>query len=862
MAEKSLNLNARLDESVSRGLSAISAAAERAQESVSDVAQSMAGATATATALEGAEEDLSRTSMALSGFMRAAASGIDKAGDEARETAIEMSALDAVMEKTSFSAGALSVNIGAFTIALRNIGTQIPLLITTAGTLISILGALSTAAIGAAAGLGTLFAAGAIARAEQLSEQLGDSADSAEVMQAMMGGIRDTFVDALEPLMNARNIAFFQRVIDGLAGVVNRFAQATSQMRDMFINFIDPVAQSFNENLDRIFNAFQFLMDGVSPMLQDFLIFLIERMPNALQFIAEVTMGLRDEMTSLFATLNDLVVDLINLAVNLGQTLIPILTDIIGFFEGWVHWLSTIDAELIGVVAGTLAFVVVSWKAVAAIDTLVFIGIAWASTLAQITAGATSAAQAMQLLALAGIEKVANALSGLAQFGQVLALVAFQGFSVGEAFEEAAEEADDMDENIDDAQRSLASFAATAKATSATVQDDLVEVFEATSGERRGTFPFASKPIKKKVPKTQLRGPGASFGFLPVPAETPSGMDKLKMKSRELGKAFGNLIGRALAFPAAVGKRMRQAMVSFKNSVVAAGKRVWALIGAVMAKIGAFITDTIATQGLAASLRGLAASAWGAVTAFFGLVAGALASAASFVTATAAAIGFGTAINAALGGIPILLTAIIGGAALIVGVLGNIDNISGGLKSTWDGLQSAAEALFDSILTIGVPAWNLFVEILNTTIAVLMIIPNILTAIFQWLGLVGENSSFLGTIWEGLVATLSVFIEGLALVLSFLEDIWSTFNDIIGANAASGLRTSKADVRSNVTEQASGGPGDDVTTRANPNLSVENNTTQNVENINARPEDKERLKGLVKDAMEEANTFRRRSQGF
>jgi len=56
--------------------------------------------------------------------------------------------------------------------------------------------------------------------------------------------------------------------------------------------------------------------------------------------------------------------------------------------------------------------------------------------------------------------------------------------------------------------------------------------------------------------------------------------------------------------------------------------------------------------------------------------------------------------------------------------------------------------------------------------------------------------------------------------------------------------------------------GRQPTKQPTPEVSVYNETNNNVEEINARPEDKQRIKGLVRDAMEEANTFRRRKEAF
>jgi hypothetical protein len=76
-----------------------------------------------------------------------------------------------------------------------------------------------------------------------------------------------------------------------------------------------------------------------------------------------------------------------------------------------------------------------------------------------------------------------------------------------------------------------------------------------------------------------------------------------------------------------------------------------------------------------------------------------LALAASFLLGAVNAIVF----NAALGGLPVLIGALVVGASLLVGAIGNLDGVTKGAKSSFEGLKKFAVALGDALLGLLVP---------------------------------------------------------------------------------------------------------------------------------------------------------------
>lgn len=129
--------------------------------------------------------------------------------------------------------GSLSVNLGAFTVALRNFLTQVPLLLTG-------LGALGSAATGAAASFGTLavamgaiVGAGALNEAESIKEEFAGIENLGEAFEVVMRNVFDTFLRAIRPLRELDSATEnFKETVEGLAGGVNILSNAIAELTE------------------------------------------------------------------------------------------------------------------------------------------------------------------------------------------------------------------------------------------------------------------------------------------------------------------------------------------------------------------------------------------------------------------------------------------------------------------------------------------------------------------------------------------------------------------------------------------------------------------------------------------------------
>jgi hypothetical protein len=81
------------------------------------------------------------------------------------------------------------------------------------------------------------------------------------------------------------------------------------------------------------------------------------------------------------------------------------------------------------------------------------------------------------------------------------------------------------------------------------------------------------------------------------------------------------------------------------------------------------------------------------------------------------------------------------------------------------------------------------------------------------------------------------------------------------SEAFAGAQTSASEVRENMASDAEEPDNDEIASQPNVGLSFEESVENNVD-VDADPEDKAGISRVVKDAMEEANSFERRRNGF
>jgi phage-related protein len=316
------------------------------------------------------------------GAMKIAGNMIDEMGDDALKSAGQMGVLNTVMEELSLSGSALSVNIGAFNVSLRNLAPLVPIaasmgsVVTAMGALITSLGAATVAFAGFTAG-------GAIGFLEDIESEVEGVNNQAEALQALMGGIGDLFKAALEPLQSAENTQFFINLVEGAADLVNRLAQAIDQMRDAFMPLFTGFADIINSEFDSIANAIEDMIETMTPVLLGLFGWFMEKLPDALRFMARVTQDLAGPVGNLGNSILDLLSSIVETAVAIFQGLAPALSVALDVATAVVDVFNALSngALQAALFIGSLVFAANKFVGIA--DTIANVGISAANTMSQ-----------------------------------------------------------------------------------------------------------------------------------------------------------------------------------------------------------------------------------------------------------------------------------------------------------------------------------------------------------------------------------------------------------------------------------------------------------------------------------------------
>lgn len=1097
----------------------------------------------------------------LKGSMELAAEAIEDAGDEALTTAGKMGVLDTVMKELSLSGSALSVNIGAFNVSLRNLAPLVPI-VASMGSMVTVAGALATAVGEAAVAFGALGLGGAIAFADKMQAKFAGITNRAEALEAILGGIRDMFIEALQPLINSDTREFFVDTITGLAELTNRFAQAVAQMQDMFFDFFGEIANIVSDEFDNIATAIQntfAVMDGI---LIDFFEWFMTRLPSALRFMANVTKELAGPLSELGTSLIDVFTSIIETAVSVFQGLAPALGMVLSTVAGIIDAIEVLGNGFLqaAVLIGGLTLAGLKFLSIA--DSIARVGLTAAKRWMQF-GSATSGSMSTAASAIDGFAKksfrhlrsLGMLLSGnrdlteattkkqedlaktYREVAQKASSAKFQhkllteqledlkqemvevaataesaevGEKVGDAAQEGVEEVNDAADNLsnnvgesvrngsDEAAEAAAEMSDEVAGAADDASESLVDKFSGTKIKRSDITP--DKPLladyevgstkveqfKNKLDEGIDLGPGLQREFdvgtieapevepieqapLPVPyksnefddvnekmaiassnaealgesiddVQAPSNIEIIKGKFRSLGdtlrgvggtagSVFGTVVGKLDDFSTSVRNSFKSigqsavtgmsvmagaavesvgimvdrarsaggATQALSNKLAGAKKRAFAFAGALTTAASsalgtaaslavltinaikseiALIAGAFAGWNFAAGLTAIKNRALTAAASLYATVSGAIASAASFVTATIAAYGLGTALNIAFAGIPAILGAIVAAAALVVGVLGNLDAITSGAKSTFEGFKNAIVEIGDALMKAAIPLWNLFIDLVEALLAPFVAIWDGLKRIAGAFGLMGDEGESAGGIismliglFDWMMSSLGAGLKALQPVISFIGDLLyyaffvplnliagaielaiaafsklvgflinsipgaslvvdglvSLFQSLVGilqrlpqliskametvssvidsiltgitkmmqpfidelnniieasnnilgtnfkkigggpggrdvSNILGGARVDEKDVKQNIQSDKEEQNKDDVSTEPNVNLNLEDNVQNNIE-VDADSEKKEQLKRIVKDAMNEANSITRRTQG-
>ncbi len=832
-------------ETVSEKMDDIESSVRSANQALGGLSRELKDASVSSEVLESSSDGVARSATKVNATVRGAAGAVDELGDEATGAAAEVGVLGTVMDKTAISAGALSINVGAFTIALRQLHTQIPLIVTTLGSLISVLGGVGSAALAAAGGISALFAGGAIGLIEQVEEQFSDVNSAAEAMEKIIRGIADMFREALDPLVNVENTELFISFLENLAKFTNRSAQAIQASRRELLQFFEVITSSgdFDEFAGSLQNLFDFTPGGefetAGEVLARFIGFLVEELPDAIDFFNRVTVSMAAPLQEVMKEFKSLTIELVEFAEGAAPGFLGAISTILGVFTSLFDALNDLDGSLLSSTVKTIAFTAILFRLTKAFDAVALIGFKFADLLGTLTKDLSGFADLTARIATAGQGFLDEYAKGVLKFSRSIV----SQIPILKGFQNNIDELYDGDDNLKDFDVRLGTVRKSVDKTITSVKDlggriksfgggtqlakqlqDQPDLFVDVKGRAQTTEGFAPQPdilkpgsvgkaagnIKSRVSDmagsvrkslSKLRDTGAIKSGLESMSKTA--LDAGKRMAHGLGNvALGGLTtftggmisllhpgllkskGMTEIFSEGLGrmsKGLNQLGLGIIPRVV---KAIATKIGALYSSVAAFASAELASIKFAFAQRGVVSGLKQTLRSLGAAVVGL----GSYVVGALAGAAASLTLNAALGGLPLLIGAVVAGAALLVGAIGNADGIASSAKSSFEGLKNFAIALGDALLGLLVPAFNLIVDIVSA------ILSPIFAIVDGFMLVVDSISSAVsqGEEGAGIMETFGTVMDVLGGILSVLGPVFRVIGDVIYAGVIAPFKVAAA----------------------------------------------------------------------
>jgi hypothetical protein len=697
----------------------------------------------------------------------------EDASNELEDTAQDLATGALFAQFFSGELGSLSLNLGAVNVALRNMSKQIPMLITTLGTLGSVIGGLASSAVAAGAGIGGIFAAGAIAQAKQFKEEVAGITELSGGFEAIRANAMDMFAEAASPLLEAQGvIEFFTSSLEAMAQEVNLVAQTIRNMMGIFTDFASETGEilssGFNDFVEDMAFSFLLLQDELKSTIK----FFAEGIPAAIRFMSKVTENVGTELGAFVNEFIKFAAQLIKLGSSIQAGILPVLTELLEVGTEFVKMLNDIGSENIAAIASISGMILVFTKLAGTLNALIVLGSKVAGSLAGIGSSMISAKGATSTFVV-GILGLAKAIKDALLESDALSTLLST-----------------LSEKFGGVGRNVGLFAGGLRATAGAMKSALI----------------AGGPLKALL--TGLGGLVSALStVMPFLAFTIESM--------------------AISFAAAA-----------KSGGIWAGTfaAINTLAKAVAIKLGILTTLTniygVASLLAAGNITLFQAAAWG--------LTGAMA-----------------ALKAVMSGVvvPLLAMAAIGG--LVVGLLTNADKAAGGLSDTLSKFISVLKAIGSYLISLFVPIWNDLVTIIEF----------VLTLLNPLIGLLTGGKSGLRGLTQIFIDFFKVVAYVFRGIFDFVAGIASGITDILEYLNFKRANLSDAKITESQAEEAVGDAAnkasDMVPGSGNNQYNFnQNNVSQNYGDVNADPEEKEQMKRLVKEAMMEANTYRRQDDGF
>ena len=380
--------------------------------------------------LEQTGESVSRGGRALRKFRRSTDQATDSIAAAAR-----------VSDLFEDGLGTLSLNLGAFTIGLRNFLTQVPMLLIGLGALTVTITAVAAAFITLSAAMASVAGAGLLVHLQDIESSMEGVDSMAEALEIVMKDLRDVFISAVSPLTESGYaLEFFERAVNGSAAAVNILAQSFAQLiegSETIASFEDAGMAVYT--LNDAFDDFGSMIGGEGGSWQKFtnslsysflilgermvagLDIFLKAMAKAIKFSTDLYSRIEDLM-HFFDRFTDMAAEMAELGIKIGGGLLPIFEGFIEVVETVGEALNKMDGQMAQNLITGLALLAIFDKMAGAIGGVITVIPNMAMSLGRVFDEASNATTAVSRLSLAfaqastelsGFIKGTNLLPGL-----------------------------------------------------------------------------------------------------------------------------------------------------------------------------------------------------------------------------------------------------------------------------------------------------------------------------------------------------------------------------------------------------------------------------------------------------------------
>lgn len=333
-----------LTESQAELIGATSSASQslsREDDSAEEAADSVQGLGASLLSLAGIQTAASATSQNLS-------NSLDEVEDEANQATAAIAGTASMSELLSLQSSALSINVGAFTVALRNLTTQVPLLVTTLGNLTAAFTSLGGAIAGVGLGGFVATLGGAVAEVEGIAGESATLEEKFQAIQAIGEEFLSMLSEAIRPLVEMEGAAaVFKSLLEEIATTVNVFSKSIAE------SFTEgPLKEALGIISDAWMQSIQDIADAMQELVAKLGVPIANVMADGIraldEFIAFVT-KIGDRFMDIFGNLKDglgtFIEELILLGLTIAEGIEPILSSFINIIGTVVENINELDNE-------------------------------------------------------------------------------------------------------------------------------------------------------------------------------------------------------------------------------------------------------------------------------------------------------------------------------------------------------------------------------------------------------------------------------------------------------------------------------------------------------------------------------------